>query len=54
MSTMHLTPLEVISRYPVHDYTLCGAFAGRASAEAARPFLMLPERIWCWSDFGER
>lgn len=53
MSTMHLTPLEVISRYPAHDYTLWGAFAGRASAAAAWPFLMLPDRTWCWSDFGD-
>jgi len=48
----HLTPLEVISRFPAHDYTLASAFAGRAQVSAAKPFLLVEGKTLCWDAFG--
>jgi len=48
----HLTPLEVISRFPAHDYTLASAFAGRAQVSAAKPFLLVDGKALCWGTFG--
>ena len=48
-----LTPLEVISLYPPHDYTLNGAFASRAGVKSLQPFLLFEEKQWSWADFGE-
>lgn len=47
----HLTPLEVISLYPQHDYTLNGLFETRAQADPSRPFLFFKDQTWSWGEF---
>jgi crotonobetaine/carnitine-CoA ligase len=47
-----MQPLEVISRYPAHDYTLAGALAGRLQAGPARPFLLAAGKTWAWDAFA--
>ena len=48
-----MTPFEVISRYPQHDYTLAGALASRLSVKASKPFLLFEQTIWTWSSFAD-
>ncbi len=48
----HLTPLEVISLYPRHNYTLKGLFDSRAQADPSRPFLFFEDKSWSWGEFG--
>lgn len=48
-----LTPLEVISRYPPHDYTLMRAFNTRATVFPSRPFLVFRQHTWSWREFGD-
>ena len=47
-----LSPLEVISRYPAHDYTLEGALTGRAAHAGARPFLLFGNKVVSWNAFA--
>ena len=47
-----LSPLEVISRYPAHDYTLEGALTGRAAHAGARPFLLVGNKVVSWNAFA--
>lgn len=47
-----MQPLEVISLYPAHDYTLAGALAGRTQADPARPFLLVDGETWSWGAFA--
>lgn len=49
----HLTPLEVISLYPAHDYTLKSVFETRARANPSRPFLVFEHKTWTWGEFDE-
>jgi len=46
----HLTPLEVISRYPPHDYTLRGLFETRARVGSSRPCLVFRDKTWTWGE----
>ena len=48
-----LAPLEVISRYPSHDYTLAGALTGRAAHAGARPFLLFENKVITWNAFAD-
>ncbi len=48
----HLTPLEVISLYPPHDYTLHGLFETRARRHPSRPFLVFGGKTWSWGQFS--
>ena len=48
----HLSPLEVISRYPAHDYTLHALFDSRAQANPAKPFIVFGERTRSWQEFN--
>jgi carnitine-CoA ligase len=48
----HLTPLEVISLYPKHAYTLPSLFETRAQANPAKPFIRFKEQTWTWGEFG--
>jgi carnitine-CoA ligase len=41
-------PLEVLSLYPAHDYTLRGAFESRARHDPQRPFMLFDQRTWSW------
>ena len=34
-----MTPLEVLRRYPAHDYTLYGVLASRSQARPEHPFV---------------
>lgn len=45
-------PLEVLSLYPDHDYTLAGVYASRAGRDPGRVFLMFGDRSWTWGAFG--
>ena len=45
------TPLEVLRLYPVHDYTLNGAFESRMRADPRRDFLLHESKTWSWGDF---
>jgi crotonobetaine/carnitine-CoA ligase len=46
-----VTPLEVLSLYPEHDYTLKRAFDTRARRDPSRPFLVFRDRTWSWGAF---
>jgi crotonobetaine/carnitine-CoA ligase len=45
------TPLEVLRLYPVHDYTLNGAFESRMRSDPRRDFLVHESKTWGWGDF---
>lgn len=45
-------PLEVLKRYPAHDYTLNGAFASRAGEDPDRAFLLYGGKTWSWREFA--
>jgi crotonobetaine/carnitine-CoA ligase len=47
-----LTPLEVLSLYPQHDYTLEGLFETRMRTNPSRPFLVFKDRTWTWGEFS--
>src|SRR3990172_5871777 len=49
----HLTPLEVISLYPRHGYTLPSLFETRARANPERPFILFQDRTWTWGEFHD-
>ena len=49
----HLAPLEVISRYPAHDYTLHALFESRARQNPSKPFLVVRDRTRTWGEFNE-
>ena len=44
-------PLEVLTLYPPHDYTLHGAYASRASRDPERTFILFEDRTWSWQAF---
>ena len=46
-----IKPLEVLSLYPPHDYTLHGAYASRASRDPERMFIFFEDRTWSWQSF---
>lgn len=46
-----LTPLEVISLYPRHNYTLESLFETRARTDPSRPFLFFQDKTWSWGEF---
>ncbi len=46
------TPLQVLQRYPQHDYTLHGALQSRMAREPQRPFLLSGEKTWSWNEFA--
>jgi crotonobetaine/carnitine-CoA ligase len=46
-------PLEVLKRYPGHDYTLCGALESRTRRDPHRPFMLYGDRIWSWQEFTD-
>ncbi len=48
----HLTPLEVLSLYSRHDYTLNGLFESRMRVNPSRPFLVFREKTWTWEEFA--
>lgn len=48
----HLSPFEVISRYPQHDHTLRGLFETRMQTDPARPFLLFKNKSWSWGEFA--
>lgn len=48
----HLTPLEVISLYSRHDYTLNSLFETRSRVNPSRPFLIFREKTWTWGEFN--
>ncbi len=47
----HLTPLEVVSLYPPHDYTLKSLFETRTCVNPSRPFLFFKDTTWTWEAF---
>lgn len=47
----HLLPLEVISRYPAHDYTLRGLFESRAQQNSSKPFVVFRGHTRTWGEF---
>lgn len=49
----HLTPLEVISSYPRHGYTLQSLFETRTRVNPARPFILFEDRAWTWGEFND-
>ncbi|MCC6532462.1 MAG: AMP-binding protein [Burkholderiales bacterium] len=48
-----LSPFEVLSLYPRHDYTLQGLFDSRACAGPERPCLLFEGRTWSWAELGK-
>lgn len=49
----HLTPLEVISLYPQHGYTLQSLFDTRALTNPAKPFVVFKDQRWTWNQFSD-
>ena len=49
----HLTPLEVISLYPRHRYTLPSLFESRTLADPGRAFAFFQDRTWAWEEFHD-
>lgn len=47
-------PLEVLSLYSEHDYTLNGALASRAQRDPRHPFMRYRDRTWSWQEFSEQ
>jgi crotonobetaine/carnitine-CoA ligase len=50
----HLSPLEVISLYPPHAYTLHTLFETRARANPDREMCRFRDQSWSWRAFGKR
>lgn len=48
----HLTPLETLSLYPQHDYTLRRLYETRMQANPARPFIVFDGKTWSWGEFN--
>jgi crotonobetaine/carnitine-CoA ligase len=46
-------PLDVLKRYPEHNYTLTGAFQSRAAHEPDRAFILYNGHTHSWRAFGE-
>jgi len=49
----NLTPLEVISLYPQHGYTLPRLFETRARANPGRPLILFQDATWTYADFHD-
>ncbi len=45
-------PLEVLSLYPEHNYTLNDAFTSRAARNPQREFIFYDGKSWSWQAFG--
>ena len=48
-----MTPLEVISLYPKHNYTLQSLFETRRQANPSKPFVLFKEQTWTWGEFAD-
>ena len=49
-----LTPLEILRRYPAHDYTLNGVLASRAHVVASHPFVEHRDARYTYADVQAR
>ena len=49
----YMTPLEVISLYPKHGYTLQSLFETRRQANPSKPFVLFKEQTWTWGEFAD-
>lgn len=49
----YLTPLEVISLYPKHNYTLQSLFETRRQANPDKPFILFKDKTWTWGEFAD-
>jgi crotonobetaine/carnitine-CoA ligase len=47
------TPLQVLRRYPEHDYTLNGALQSRGALDPQRPFLLFNGKTRSWHEFAD-
>jgi len=47
-------PIEVLSLYPKHNYTIQGLFDSRIDRDPERPFIIFGEKKWSWEKFSER
>ena len=47
-------PIEVLSLYPKHDFTLQSFYETRINRDPARPFILFRDRTWSWAAFRER
>ena len=48
-----MRPLEVISRFPRHDYSLAGALDARAAVVGAHEFVSFEGRAWTYSEIRD-
>ena len=48
-----MTPLEVISLYPKHNYTLQSLFETRRQANPSKPFVLFKDQTWTWGEFAD-
>ena len=46
------SPLEVIRRYPAHDFSLNGLLASRAQLRAQHPLLSNGTQSWSYAAFA--
>lgn len=47
-------PIEVLSLYPKHEYTMQSLYDSRIDRDPTRPFIIFGEKIWSWEQFRNR
>lgn len=52
MTTTLMSPADVVSLYPDHDYSLPSLLKSRISAVPNKPFLVFEEKSWTYAEFG--
>ena len=47
-------PIETLSLYPPHDYTMQRLYETRIDRDPDRPFILFRDKTWTWAEFRER
>lgn len=47
-------PIEVLSLYPKHNYTMQSLYDSRIDRDPGRPFIIFGDKKWSWAEFRER
>jgi crotonobetaine/carnitine-CoA ligase len=49
-----MKPVEVLSLYPKHDYTMQSLYDTRIDRDPKRLFIVFRDKTWSWAGFRER
>lgn len=49
-----MKPIEVLSLYPKHNYTMQSLYETRIDRDPARPFIVFRDKTWSWAELRER